>query len=239
MESHETTTRALRTLRPLFESSSLADLRKVVRDFASELGALRHALGVVERAPGGPVLRWLCEDAPKWWSGFRLEFPPLVARGGWRAGQIRTVRRALDDVAPSPAHVELRRLGAYSAVFLAAEALHPGDMVACLSLLFTSGSRMALPAAHGHLTGLCHHAASLVLDAYLRLPSPVPEPARLSARELECLRWAAVGKTSWETALILGVSERTVNFHFGNVFGKLKVNNKQAAVAQAIFQGLL
>jgi len=238
-ESHETLTRALGTLRPLSVSSSLADLKKVVREFASELGAFRYAFSVVERAPAGPVLHWLHEDVPKWWGGFRFEFPPLVARGGWRNGQIRTVRRALDDAVSSPSHLELRRLGAYSALFLVAEALHPGDMVGCLSLLFASGSRIALPAAHGHLSGLCHHAASLVLDAYLRLPKPRLESAKLSARELECLRWAAVGKTSWETAHILGVSERTVNFHFSNVFGKLKVNNKQAAVAQAIFRGLL
>jgi len=90
---------------------------------------------------------------------------------------------------------------------------------------------------------LCHHAASLLLDAYLRLPCqgsvPAPGPTRLSARELECLRWASVGKTGGETAQILGVSERTVNFHLGNAFAKLNVNNKQAAVAQAILQGLL
>src|SRR5690606_34818573 len=34
----------------------------------------------------------------------------------------------------------------------------------------------------------------------------------LSRRELECLYWSALGKTSWETAIILGLSERTINF---------------------------
>jgi len=61
----------------------------------------------------------------------------------------------------------------------------------------------------------------------------------LSARQTECLWWASQGKTSKETALILGVSERTVNFHLHNAFHKLGVHSKNAAVAKAILQNLL
>lgn len=66
----------------------------------------------------------------------------------------------------------------------------------------------------------------------------VGKPA-LSAREEECLLWAAQGKTSKETGLILGVTERTVNFHLYNAFHKLEVHNKNAAVARAITLKLL
>lgn len=93
---------------------------------------------------------------------------------------------------------------------------------------------------------LCHallnHAALLSLDAHSRLPAAKADArvdVRLSARESECLRWAAAGKTSWETAQILDVRERTVNFHLSNAFAKLNVNNKQAAVARALILGLL
>ncbi|MBV7484551.1 helix-turn-helix domain-containing protein [Bordetella sp. BOR01] len=61
----------------------------------------------------------------------------------------------------------------------------------------------------------------------------------LSNRERDCLHWSALGKTSWETAIILGVSERTVNFHIGNACSKLGVYNRRAAVALALRQGLL
>lgn len=61
----------------------------------------------------------------------------------------------------------------------------------------------------------------------------------LSAREVDCLHWAAIGKTSWETAMILGVSERTVNFHLSNACEKLNVQNRRAAVAAALRKGLL
>lgn len=61
----------------------------------------------------------------------------------------------------------------------------------------------------------------------------------LSQRELECLEWVSFGKTSWETAIILGVSERTINFHLLNACRKLNVYGRQAAVALALRQNLL
>jgi DNA-binding CsgD family transcriptional regulator len=62
---------------------------------------------------------------------------------------------------------------------------------------------------------------------------------KLSERELECLEWVSLGKTSWETGLILGVSERTINFHLLNAARKLNVYGRQAAVAIALRQNLL
>lgn len=62
---------------------------------------------------------------------------------------------------------------------------------------------------------------------------------RLTAREQECLLWSAEGKTSWEIAQILGISERTVVFHLQNVMQKLDVSSRQQAVARAISQGLI
>jgi DNA-binding CsgD family transcriptional regulator len=61
----------------------------------------------------------------------------------------------------------------------------------------------------------------------------------LTARELECLRWAADGKTSWEIAQLLKTSERTVIFHLNNASEKLGVNNRQHAVAKAALSGLI
>ena len=65
------------------------------------------------------------------------------------------------------------------------------------------------------------------------------ETVVLSARQTECLWWASLGKTAKETALILGVTERTVNFHLYTAFGKLNVHSKNAAVAKAVRFNLL
>lgn len=61
----------------------------------------------------------------------------------------------------------------------------------------------------------------------------------LTDRELECLYWASMGKTSWETGAILGVTERTINFHIQNACRKLQVRGRQAAITAAYRTGLL
>jgi len=52
----------------------------------------------------------------------------------------------------------------------------------------------------------------------------------LKPRELECLQWATAGKTAWEMGQILSISERTANFHLGNVRAKLGVCTLRQAV---------
>jgi len=62
---------------------------------------------------------------------------------------------------------------------------------------------------------------------------------RLSPRELECLSWAAKGKTSWEIGMLLQISERTVTYHLQNAGGKLGTQSRQQAIAQSIMLGVL
>jgi DNA-binding NarL/FixJ family response regulator len=61
----------------------------------------------------------------------------------------------------------------------------------------------------------------------------------LSEREREVLLWTAAGKTSSETAAILGISGRTVAFHITNILLKLDAVNKTQAVAKAVMLDLL
>lgn len=56
---------------------------------------------------------------------------------------------------------------------------------------------------------------------------------RLTPREAEVLGWIACGKTNREIALLLFVSPHTVRKHVENIFGKLGVHTRAAAVAHA------
>ncbi|QQO20597.1 LuxR family transcriptional regulator [Bradyrhizobium diazoefficiens] len=56
--------------------------------------------------------------------------------------------------------------------------------------------------------------------------------SRLSPREIECLKWAAQGKSAWETGRILGISRHTVAFHLDNAKAKLGVRSNIQAVAR-------
>lgn len=62
---------------------------------------------------------------------------------------------------------------------------------------------------------------------------------RLTRRELEVLRLVAQGRTDREVADILVLSPRTVNRHLSNIFVKLDVPGRAAAVACAIRQRLV
>ncbi len=56
----------------------------------------------------------------------------------------------------------------------------------------------------------------------------------LTQREKQCLLWSAEGKTAWETARILSISERTVVFHLNNAAGKLDASNRTHAAIKAL-----
>jgi LuxR family quorum sensing-dependent transcriptional regulator len=59
----------------------------------------------------------------------------------------------------------------------------------------------------------------------------------LSERERDVLAWAAEGKSSWEIATILGVTERTVNWHVEQSKKKLDAVTRTQAVIKALRSG--
>ncbi|QWF83998.1 response regulator [Amycolatopsis sp. CA-230715] len=66
-----------------------------------------------------------------------------------------------------------------------------------------------------------------------------PAPQLLSNRELEVLRLVAAGNTNREVAAALFVTEATVKSHLLNIYGKLGVGDRAAAVAEAFHRRLL
>jgi DNA-binding CsgD family transcriptional regulator len=92
------------------------------------------------------------------------------------------------------------------------------------------------------------HEASLISAYYFEaLESFRPGPSRisevkdtepdgtadLSAREIDCLHWAAAGRSNPEIAEALSVSQNTVRFHMKNAYRKLQVSSRVMAVARA------
>lgn len=84
------------------------------------------------------------------------------------------------------------------------------------------------------IVGYEFHKAVVEMEA-----GTAPAVAELTNREREILRWAAEGKTSWETGMILGIAERTVTFHMLGAIERLGCVNKTHAVAKAIRLGLI
>jgi DNA-binding CsgD family transcriptional regulator len=61
----------------------------------------------------------------------------------------------------------------------------------------------------------------------------------LTRRELECLTWAARGKTTSEIAELLHRAAETVEFHLSNAMVKLGARNRAHAVAMACMRGII
>jgi DNA-binding CsgD family transcriptional regulator len=80
-----------------------------------------------------------------------------------------------------------------------------------------------------------HLLATFMHEAGHRfITASTQEQVHLTARELDSLRWAAEGKTSWEIGQLLSIGERTVIFHLNNAARKLGVIGRRQAVARAI-----
>jgi DNA-binding NarL/FixJ family response regulator len=63
--------------------------------------------------------------------------------------------------------------------------------------------------------------------------------ARLSGREAEALTWSARGKSTTDIAVLMAISERTVNFHINNILRKLDVATRTQAAVKAALLGLI
>ena len=86
-----------------------------------------------------------------------------------------------------------------------------------------------------------HGEAALSPAVAARLMSRVRTPAAgpLSQRELEVLELVAAGSTNREAAARLFITEATVKTHLLNIYAKLGVSDRAAAVAEAFSRGLL
>ncbi|MGZ9711449.1 LuxR family transcriptional regulator [Glaciimonas sp. GNP009] len=122
-----------------------------------------------------------------------------------------------------------------------AQSCHDTRGVGGLLSLSRSDEALSLKELHhitSNLTWLTHTAHEGLTR--LLVPKLMPEAvARLTAREVEVLRWTADGKTSSEVGHIMNIAERTVNFHITNTLIKLGAANKTGAVIKAAILGLL
>jgi DNA-binding CsgD family transcriptional regulator len=67
----------------------------------------------------------------------------------------------------------------------------------------------------------------------LGLQNPLEIREKLSERELQCLHWLVASKSAKETAAILGLSRRTVEFYFENIRDKLSCSSKHEVLILA------
>jgi DNA-binding NarL/FixJ family response regulator len=79
----------------------------------------------------------------------------------------------------------------------------------------------------------------IVRSRLAQRPRPEPADFSLTEREIEALTWVAKGKSSTDIAVLMNVSERTVNFHVNNVIHKVGVATRVQAAIRCALLGLI
>lgn len=91
-----------------------------------------------------------------------------------------------------------------------------------------------------HILAQCfHQKARKVLLGLSMKEGASRRKALLSPREVEVLTWIAKGKTAWETAQILNISQKSVDFYTDAAKNKLHAMNRTHAVVKGIIMGLV
>lgn len=183
----------------------------------ADVGAARAAadeLAALSRASAMPMLHAIAMQA---------EAAVLLAEGDAR-GALTTSRRAWARWRDLDVPYEAARCRVIAAR-------------ACRGLDDEAGAAMELDAARVVFADLGAGQALAAAEAEWSA-EPAPHPGGLSAREVEVLRLVAAGDTNREIAGELYLSEKTVERHLSNIFGKLGLSSRSAATAFAFRHGL-
>jgi DNA-binding CsgD family transcriptional regulator len=104
----------------------------------------------------------------------------------------------------------------------------------------TLGDRVYDVMAKGHLLAYMFHEQVVragILTETVQEEGTPQQP--LNGREREILIFASKGLESREIGEMLGITERTVNFHFSKILRKLSATNRIEAVAKGVELGLI
>jgi len=163
------------------------------------------------------------ESEPFWVNaqGFRTRLPnPYLEAIELKNFSSRAMTNAAIVV---PVHMAFGQIGAVSfnpidpnVVDLSSAYAEHADLLAIYSRIFIT--------SYAHITGA---------------KQALPPRSRLSKREVECLRWAAIGKTDLEISMIMARSRATIRFHIHNASTKLDAVNRSQTVFKAAQLGYL
>jgi len=118
----------------------------------------------------------------------------------------------------------------------------PFGEIAAVSFNPKEPERTDLSAEFAQHADTLEHWARRFICSYVKVRAKhrwIASDVRLSKREVQCLRWASLGKTDEEIARILGRSCATIRFHIHNAAIKLNAVNRSQTVFKASQLGYL
>jgi NarL family two-component system response regulator LiaR len=190
-------------------------------------------------------------------SAFLMVYPDLELVGEAESGEEAVARAALlqpdvilmdlvmpgmDGVAATRAirqkypHIQIVALTSYKDDNLVQGALQAGAIGYLLKNVSATELVSAIRSAHARRMTLSSEAAQALVQS---ASQTVPASDDLTERERDVLRLMVDGLSNAEIAERLVVSPSTVKFHVGNIFTKLGVDNRVAAVSLALQRKLV
>jgi DNA-binding CsgD family transcriptional regulator len=239
---------------------SLADIRpaaETLHEFAMSLARLRTAAcaNIASKEPmidnqgkvlAADVFGWVGPE-PRWWENSRLALTSPIAiacryesEPFWCNAHGIHLRQPNSHIAALDIADFCKRAMTEAAIVIP---IHmPFGHIGAVSFNPVDRDRPDLSAEfeqHGDALELC---ARRFIIGYVKVMNKhrwISPDVRLSKREVECLHWAALGKTDEEIATILTRSCATVRFHIHNAANKLNAVNRSQTVFKASQLGYL
>lgn len=221
----------------LVESKSPEDLRQAMSQAASALNLCSFAYLAPPRATGaGPLL--ISSYPPTWTSHYLRrnydQIDPVLAQA-FRCPEPFQWGQGLGPATNSDGQREIFEEAARYGIRCGFTVpIHDSEGVLA-AVTFAADERRPCFERAIASQGWALQLMAMYFHAHARrklLPDTSIDGVALSRREIECLKWAAEGKSAWETGRIMGISRYTVAFHLDNAKAKLGVKSTIQAVAR-------
>lgn len=188
----------------------------------------------------GEIFGWMA-DGERWWEDTRLALSSPLPRACryesetfWcNADGFRTPWRNkyLDEMSLTDFH---KRALCNAAIVVPVHL--PFGQIGAVSFPPIQRDKTDLSADYAQYSELLGTVSRRFIAGYvgaMRTHQWMPSDCKLSKREVECLRWAAIGKTDKEISLILSRSHATIRYHVHRAGEKLNSVNRSQTVFKA------
>lgn len=235
------TVRSSQDIRPAAEALSAAALERGFRVAAcADIASSQQMVDAQGKLVNVEVFGWKA-DGERWWEERRLALNSPLPRACRYESEPFWCNEEGARTAWKNKYLEELSFSSFSNYVRAGAAivipvhLPFGQIGACslTPLDFSIRDLSEALAEHGELfAGVCRRFLGGYINV-MRSQQWIPSDCKLSKREVECLRWAAIGKTDREISLILTLSHATVRYHIQRAGEKLNAVNRSQSVFKA------
>jgi DNA-binding CsgD family transcriptional regulator len=228
-------------IRPAAVALNLASRERGLRVGASaDIASKAHIVDAEGEIVNGEIFGWLA-DGERWWEDPQLALTSPLPRACRYESEPMWCNAQGFQIGwhnPYLAEIDTRnfyeRTGCHAAILVPVHL--PFGQIGALSFTSIDPEKKDLSTEFSNHIQVLAAASRRFIAGYVcvvRTQRWMPSDCHLSKREVECLRWAAIGKTDREIGLILKISHATVRYHVQRAGEKLNSIKRSQAVFKA------